>query len=123
MVLENRTTLFDITWDSFSPQKDSLKLTTYELIVNNYRLYSGKLKSHQKLMTIEECFRLLGQKKEFFIQIKALIEENVYLAEPIRIPFNCPIQSQEQKLINFEKSFMFIFPAFLLVLLTFTVIF
>ncbi|CAF0851247.1 unnamed protein product [Brachionus calyciflorus] len=119
---DNQTTIMNIKWDYFAKRTASPTRIKYELLVNNFKLYSGNLINHKQILTFDECLRLLNQTTEFNIQIKAFFNQNIYLAEPIKIPFNCSIKQLEQKLQNFNyKNIFVVFFIILIFLLTLTI--
>ena len=99
--LDNRSILFDINWEDFEPSEKGLKAQSFELSVNDKPFYSGQSRQFRQALSIDACKSLLNDSSTVQIRIKSNVNNNVYLAEPVSIPFTCSNESNNSLLLIF----------------------
>lgn len=109
--LENKSILFDINWDDFA---DGLRAQTFELSVNNRPMYVGQSRQFKQALSEDACTSLLNKSNTVHIRLKSTLNNNVYLAQPVSVPFTCSQSKQS------NKTLLFIFLILAILLITFT---
>ncbi|RNA37599.1 hypothetical protein BpHYR1_002006 [Brachionus plicatilis] len=95
--LGNESILLDINWEDFEPNTYGLRAQTFELIVNDKPLYTGQSRQFKQTLSMEACNRLLNESNSVHIRLKSTLNKNIYLAQPVTIPFKCSSTKQSNK--------------------------